>query len=87
VSNRAFALIFQPMIDHNVTTEQWNAAADKLMNKYGRNGSGRASALRLVGVYFIYRQGGYAALRQYGFSRNSILLYLEKLTDAGVLTV
>ena len=74
------------MVDNNVTAVQWTAAADKLMEKYGRNGSGRASALRLVGVYFLYKQGGYAALRDYGFSRNSIMLYLEKLTDAGVLT-
>jgi hypothetical protein len=69
-----------------VTAEQWADVADKLMRKYGRNGSGRASALRLVGVYFLYRQGGYAALKKYGFSRNSIQLYLEKLTDAGVLS-
>jgi hypothetical protein len=62
------------------------AAADKLMDKYGKNGSGRASALRLVGVYILYRQGGYAALRNYGFSRQSIQMYLEKLTDAGVLS-
>jgi len=73
------------MTDHNVTAEQWTAAADRLMRKYGRNGSGRASALRLVGVYFIYKQGGHAALRQYGFSRNSITLYLERLADAGLL--
>ncbi len=74
------------MSDNNVTADQWSEAADKLMEKYGRNGSGRASALRLVGVYFLYKQGGYAALRNYGFSRNSITLYLEKLADAGVLT-
>ncbi len=66
-------------------SDQWSAAAEKLMKKYGASGSGRASALRLVGVYFLYRQGGYAMLRRYGFSRNSIQLYIEKLRDAGVL--
>jgi hypothetical protein len=74
------------MTDYTITNEQWSRAAEKLMQKYGRNGSGRASALRLVGVYFIYKQGGFTALRQYGFSRNSIQMYLEKLSDAGVLS-
>ena len=59
---------------------------DKLMRAYGRSGSGRASALRLISVYFLYRQTGYAGLRRYGFSRGSIALYMEKLREAGVLS-
>jgi len=63
------------------------AAADSLMRRYGRSGSGRASALRLLGAYVIYQQDGAGGLRRMGFSRDSIVLYLDKLRDAGLLGI
>ncbi len=69
-----------------VSAEECAFVADCLMRKYGRSGSGRASALRLLGAYLIFKQSGLTGLHRYGFSRDSILLYLEKLRDAGLLT-
>jgi len=56
-----------------------------LIDHYGRSGSGRSSALRLLGAYIIYKERGAAGLRAAGFSRNSITMYLEKLNDVGLL--
>jgi hypothetical protein len=57
---------------------------DRIMTRYGRSGSGRASALRLIGVYVVLQMEGAAGLRRRGFSRMSIQLYREKLADANV---
>ena len=54
------------------------------MKRYGRNGSGRASALRLLGAYLVFKTEGSAGLRKHGFSRPSIQLYRDKLADAEV---
>ena len=61
-------------------------AADRLMDHFGRSGSGRGSSLRLLGAYIIYRNRGVAGLRAMGFSRNSIVNYIEKLHEVGLLT-
>ncbi|BDI31441.1 hypothetical protein CCAX7_34920 [Capsulimonas corticalis] len=60
------------------------SAVDKIIGKYGRSGSGRASALRLIGAYVIIETEGISGLRKRGFSRGSIQLYLEKLHDVDV---
>jgi hypothetical protein len=60
-------------------------ATDRLIQHYGKSGSGRGSALRLLGAYVIYKERGAAGLRDAGFSRNSIANYIEKLSDAGLL--
>jgi len=62
-------------------------AADSLIERYGRSGSGRACALRLLGAYVVYKEEGIGGLRRLGFSRDSVLLYLDKMRDAGLLTV
>ena len=59
--------------------------ADSLMARFGGSGSGRASALRLLGAYVVYKTEGAGGLRRLGFSRDSVLLYLEKMRDAGLL--
>ncbi|HEX5322701.1 MAG TPA: hypothetical protein VFW40_02865 [Capsulimonadaceae bacterium] len=59
--------------------------ADSLMARYGRSGPGRASALRLLGAYVVYKEEGVGGLRRLGFSRDSVLLYLDKMRDAGLL--
>jgi hypothetical protein len=69
-------------IDHD---DALSRATDILMEHYGHNGSGRGSALRLLGVYVIYKSRGAAGLRAAGFSRNSITMYIEKLHDVGLL--
>ena len=56
------------------------------MKHYGRSGSGRGSALRLLGAYIIYKQKGASGLREFGFSRESVAHYIEKLHDVGLLT-
>jgi hypothetical protein len=60
-------------------------AADSLVARFGRSGPGRASALRLLGAYVVYRQEGISGLRRLGFSRDSVLLYLDKMREAGLL--
>lgn len=60
-------------------------AADSLIARFGRSGPGRASALRLLGAYVVYRQEGISGLRRLGFSRDSVLLYLDKMREAGLL--
>ena len=57
---------------------------DKIVARYGRSGSGRASALRLIGAYVVFQTEGAAGLRRRGFSRMSIQLYRDKLADANV---
>lgn len=57
---------------------------DKIVARYGRSGSGRASALRLIGAFVVFQAEGAAGLRRRGFSRMSIQLYRDKLADAGV---
>ena len=57
---------------------------DRLLHRYGRSGSGRASALRLIGAYIIFQTEGGAGFRRRGYSRDSIQLYRDKLYDAGV---
>jgi len=57
---------------------------DKIVARYGRSGSGRASALRLIGAYVVFQAEGAAGLRRRGFSRMSIQLYREKLADANI---
>ena len=57
---------------------------DRLTRRYGRSGSGRASALRLIGAYVVFQTEGGAGLRRRGFSRDSIQLYRDKLREAGV---
>jgi hypothetical protein len=57
---------------------------DRIMQRYGRSGSGRASALRLIGAYVILQLEGPPGLRRRGLSRMSIQLYRDKLADAGV---
>jgi len=59
-------------------------AIERIVKMYGRSGSGRASALRLVGAYVIFQTEGPAGFRKRGFSRMSIQLYRDKLNDAGV---
>ncbi|MDR3707294.1 MAG: hypothetical protein P4L33_03260 [Capsulimonadaceae bacterium] len=56
------------------------------MEHFGRSGSGRGSALRLLGAYFIYKERGAAGLRAAGFSRNSVVHYIEKLHEVGLLS-
>ena len=60
------------------------AVMDKIIARYGRSGSGRASALRLIGAYVVFQSEGAAGLRRRGFSRMSIQLYRDKLADAGI---
>jgi hypothetical protein len=55
------------------------------MDHFGRSGSGRGSSLRLLGAYVIYKKRGAAGLRAVGFSRNSIIHYIEKLNEVGLL--
>lgn len=57
---------------------------DRIVARYGRSGSGRASALRLIGAYVLFQTEGAAGFRKRGFSRMSVQLYREKLADAGV---
>ena len=57
---------------------------DRLIHRYGRSGSGRASALRLIGAYMIFQTEGGAGFRKRGFSRDSVQLYRDRLRDAGV---
>jgi hypothetical protein len=57
---------------------------DRLIQKYGRSGSGRASVLRLMGTYIIFQTEGGAGFRKRGYSRDSIQLYRDKLYEAGV---
>lgn len=57
---------------------------DRIMQVYGRSGSGRASALRLIGAYVILQLEGSSGLRRRGFSRMSIQLYRDKLNEAGI---
>ena len=56
------------------------------MDHFGRSGSGRGSSLRLLGAYVIYKKRGAAGLRAVGFSRNSIIHYIEKLNEVGLLS-
>ena len=65
-------------------TEEFTAVADLIMQRYGQSGSGRASALRLIGAYLILQTEGPRGLRQRGFSRDSIQLYRDKLREAGI---
>ena len=76
------------MSDQNNAVEapsELKKAAESLMARYGRSGSGRASALRLLGAYVVYKEEGIGGLRRLGFSRDSVLLYLDKMRDAGLL--
>lgn len=41
--------------------------------------------MRLLTAYLIYRRRGSAGLRDAGFSRNSVMHYLEKLHEVGLL--
>jgi hypothetical protein len=67
--------------------EDLKKVADSLMARFGGSGSGRASALRLLGAYVVYKEEGAGGLRRLGFSRDSVLLYLEKMRAAGLLHV
>ncbi len=60
------------------------SVVDNIMARYGRSGSGRASALRLIGVYVILKLEGPPGLRRRGFSRMSIQMYRDKLNDSNV---
>jgi hypothetical protein len=57
---------------------------DRIVSKYGRSGSGRASALRLIGAYLVFQLEGPSGFRKRGFSRMSVQLYRDKLNDANV---
>jgi hypothetical protein len=57
---------------------------DRLTRRYGRSGSGRASVLRLIGAYMIFKTEGGSGFRKRGYSRDSIQLYRDKLLEAGV---
>lgn len=57
---------------------------DKIVARYGRSGSGRASALRLIGAYLVFQLEGAGGFRKRGFSRLSVQLYRDKLADANV---
>ena len=70
--------------EQTMSADEMDRVVEVLMQNYGRSGSGRASALRLLGAYMVYRKAGYAGLRKFGFSRDSILLYVQKLRDAGL---
>jgi hypothetical protein len=67
-----------------ISLEDFSEVTARIMKKYGRNGSGRASALRLLGAYLIFKTEGSAGFRKHGFSRPSIQLYRDKLADANV---
>jgi hypothetical protein len=69
-----------------LTDTEIRNAADRLMDHFGKSGSGRGSALRLLGAFLIYRQRGIAGLRSAGFSRDSINNYIEKLIEVGLLS-
>ena len=65
-------------------SDDFSAVVDMIMAKYGRTGSGRASALRLIGAYLIFKNEGPGGFRQRGFNRMSLQLYREKLRDANI---
>lgn len=67
-----------------VDSGELSDAIERIVRMYGRSGSGRASALRLIGAYVIFQTEGPAGFRKRGFSRMSIQLYRDKLNDAGV---
>ncbi len=67
-----------------VDSKELSDAIERIVRMYGRSGSGRASALRLIGAYVIFQTEGPAGFRKRGFSRMSIQLYRDKLNDAGV---
>ena len=69
---------------NGLEADELGEAIERILKMYGRSGSGRASALRLIGAFVIFQTEGPAGFRKRGFSRMSIQLYRDKLNDAGV---